>query len=119
MHTQVLEWRVVREKLRRFEQMCSNLILSLLQKLVVKAVATLEHALRRSFREAATCIERQNEAFVRMKEEIASQPYTQAVLDRLEFSNPDEVNEDKELLELQATSFTELTSNVDLGKFGY
>ncbi len=97
--------------------MCSNFILSLLQRLVVKAVATLEHGVHSSFREAATCIERQNEAFVKMREETTSQPYTQAVLDRLEFNSQEEMGDDDvELLELQATSFTEFASNVDLGE---
>ena len=115
MHTQVLEWRPVREKLRRFEQMCSNLILSLLQRLVMKAIATLEHGIRRAFREAATCIEKQNEAFEKMMDDIKSQPYTQAVLNRLDFSSQEE-GVDVELLELQATSFTEFASSVNLGK---
>ena len=118
-HTRVLEWRSVRLKLRRFEQMCSNLILNLLQRLVLTAITTLEKGIRRAFREATKCTGAQKEAFVRMREEIVSQPYTQGVLDRQEYAEQEEVTEDMELLALQALSFSELPYDVDMGEIFY
>ena len=82
----------------------------------MKAVTTLEVGVRRSFREAAACAEKQREEFLKMRNEITSQPYTQAVLNRLEFSQENEATDDIELLALQASSFSEFLSNVDLGK---
>ena len=116
-HTRVLEWRQVREKLRRFEHMCSNLVLSMMQRLVMRAVGGLETGVRRVFREAATYTRKQRQDFLRMREEIVSQPYTQGILDRLEYSShQDSITDDMELLALQASSFSELLSNSNLGE---
>ena len=115
-HTQVLEWRKVRAKLRRFEQACSNLILGLLQRLVMKAIHTLELGVRRALKEAAAHSLKQREGFLAMREEITRQPYTQAVLDRLQFTSDEYFTDEVGLLELQAGSFSKFLSNVDLGE---
>lgn len=114
-HTRVLQWREVVFKMKRFEQLCSNLVLRLLQRLVMKAITTLECGIRKTFRDSVACIKRQMEAFQKMREEVSRQPFTQSVMDRLEFSQQDS-EEDSELLALQASSFCALLSNVDLGK---
>lgn len=82
----------------------------------MKAVTTLEHGVRRAFKGAATSLQERMEGFSKMRDDIASQPYTKAVLNRLEFSSQEEATEDVELLALQASSFSALLSNVNLGK---
>ncbi len=79
----------------------------------MKAISTLEHGAMRVIGEATSNFEKQIEDFSKMRNEVGSQPFTQAILDRLEYHDPDNI--DEELLELQASSFSTLLSNVDLG----
>ena len=44
----MLEWRVVLERLERFVKLCNSLVLELLQRLVMTAVFTLEHFIKRA-----------------------------------------------------------------------
>lgn len=81
----------------------------------MKAVNTLELGVRRALKEAAACSPKQREGFLTMREEIMSQPYTQAVLDRLEFTSDEDFIDEVGLLELQAASFSKFLSDVDLG----
>lgn len=107
----------MRKKLRRFEQTCSHLVLGVMQQLVMAAVSSLEAGIRRASGEAAKRTQVQREEFLRMREEIASQPYTQGVLDRQqEIISTDELSRDMELLTLQASSFSGMLSEMDLGE---
>lgn len=122
---QVLEWRSTAEKLKRFETACSNIVLRLLQTLVMKAVNTLREGMGRSLQEADTHRQEQFEAFRRSREEVASQPFSQSVLDRVVIYLDDREGEGQEKggklsevqkMEAQTCSFAQLVSAVDLGK---
>lgn len=45
-----MEWRVVLDRLKRFLRLCECLVLELLQRLVMRAVARLEYCVRRAVR---------------------------------------------------------------------
>lgn len=117
---QVLRWRSTAEKLKRFETSCSNIVLSMLHALVMKAVYTLKEGMKRSIKEAVTLMQQQMESFQKMLKETVSQPYSQTVLDRIMIHANEKEEDDKvdevHLTELQANSFTALVSDVSMGE---
>ena len=98
-HAQVLEWRVVLERLERFVKLCNSLVLELLQRLVMTAVFTLEHFIERAVEKSASLAKQQRQEFQKMWEQVLSQPSTQSVLDRHIF------NVEEEDIVIQTISF--------------
>ena len=121
-HIQVLHWRVIQDRLKRFVKLCGNLVLQLLQRLVLKANATLLVLVKRSIKQAVSEVQVQDEEFRRMREQVVSNPFTQGILDRQDMSLDDDDNEEKEgishlgLVTLQAKSFTSFLPSAELGQ---
>ena len=118
------------ERLARFVAACSNILLQLLQRLVLKAVSTLEQYVCRSLSEATAAIAGQGREFEGMRQQVASQPFTQSVLQRFTYHTEEEEGEgegcggvrvvgvggERGLLSLQATSFSCLVAPVEFSK---
>lgn len=107
----VLECRIILNKLKRFEHMCSSIIVDMLHRLVMKSVIYLEKVMRRNLKVAVSSVDNLAKDFSKMQGEITSQPFTKDVMDRLELPVP----EDTDLIAMQATSFSALLSTTDLG----
>lgn len=108
-HALVLHWRGVQNRLKKFVTLCGNLVLQLLQRLVLKAVATLLLVVQRSISQAESEVSSQDETFQKMREQVVSNPYMTMILDRLDISL--DVDQDsKAMLDHSENGFLEVSS---------
>ena len=112
----MLEWRAILERLERFIRLCGELVVQLLQRLVLKAVSTLLFLMKKLVRHSLAKAATLDEEFGVMRERVASNPFTQGILDRQDISLSEEDHDHMGLVSLQASSFSTLVPSLEAGQ---
>ncbi len=115
-HVQVLEWRTTVERLERFTNLCGTLVKQFLQRLVMKALSSLLFVMKRLVRLALEQTSSLDEKFGIMMERVASNPFTQGILDRQDITLEEDDLDHMGLLSLQASSFVSLLPSLETGQ---
>lgn len=110
-HLQVLEWRSTLERLERLTRLVNGLIAQLLQRLVLKALSSLRFMTGRLIRQSLERLADQDKSFVKMGERVASNPFSQSILDKHDIGLDEE--DHLGLVSMQALSFSKLLPSVE------
>ena len=95
LHSEVLEWRGALERLRAFVKLCDFIILDFLQRLVMKAVCTIEWNITNAEQETKPFVKKQVQEFDAMWSTVLSQPHI------IDLKNHTRLDEDENMGDLK------------------